>query len=107
MADQLSFLDHENEDDATASVAALPARWSSAASAGQPVQQSLFDEAIDMGPLMPEVPLPEGCRIVDDEAGMRAVAGELAAAGLFAFDTETDSLDVASANPVGISLSWC
>src|SRR6266542_288853 len=106
MADQLSFLDHENEDETSASPATAPARWTSAASSGQPVQQSLFDEVIDMGPLMPEVLLPPGCRIVDEEAGVREVAQQLAAAGMFAFDTETDSLDVTTANPVGISLSW-
>jgi DNA polymerase I len=106
MADQLSFLDHENEDETSAALATASARWATAASPGEPVQQSLFDEVIEMGPLMPEVPLPPGCRIVDEEAGVCGVAQQLAAAGTFAFDTETDSLDVMIANPVGISLSW-
>lgn len=104
MAKQLSLFDTEEP-------ATPPARDPSLAEnrpeSGQPLQGALFDEAFSGHFLMPEVPLEEGYRVVETEAGLRALAGELRAAGRFAFDTETTALDATSASLVGISLSCC
>ncbi|AIJ08174.1 MULTISPECIES: DNA polymerase I [Edwardsiella] len=59
----------------------------------------------------PAVPAPEvsvtltreGYQTILDEAALEALITRLRQAGSFAFDTETDSLDVLSANLVGIS----
>ncbi|AGH75487.1 DNA polymerase I [Edwardsiella piscicida] len=45
----------------------------------------------------------EGYQTILDEAALEALIARLRQAGCFAFDTETDSLDVLSANLVGIS----
>jgi len=68
-------------------------------------QGSLFDETFQLDVDFTEVPLPEGYRVAADEAAVAALAGELRAAGRFAFDTETDSLDPMRAQLIGLSFS--
>jgi DNA polymerase-1 len=103
MAEQLSLFDTEEP-------AGEPPRsqpLSSPSPCGEPAQGALFDESFGGHFLMPEVPLEEGCRVVETEAELAALVEELAAIGCFAFDTETSALDVTSAALVGISLcAW-
>src|SRR5947209_6943051 len=68
-------------------------------------QGSLFDASFQLDADFTEVPLPEGYRVADDEAAVAALAAELRAAGRFAFDTETDSLDPKRAALIGLSFS--
>lgn len=44
--------------------------------------------------------------LVDDEAGVRALAGTLSGLDAFCFDTETTGLDALEAELVGIAFSW-
>ena len=64
-------------------------------------QLSLFTE--DEGGA--ERDLPEGFRLVDTEDALQELIRELAAAPLFAFDTETTALDPMVAELVGLSFS--
>jgi DNA polymerase-1 len=68
-------------------------------------QGSLFDASFQLDADYAEVPLPEGYRAAADEAAVAELAGELRAAGCFALDTETDSLDPMRATLIGLSVS--
>lgn len=72
---------------------------------GSADQGSLFDASFQLDADFTEVPLPEGYRVADDEAAVAALAAELRAAGRFAFDTETDSLDPMRATLIGLSFA--
>jgi len=103
MAKQLSLFDTEEPAEEPARSQTL----SAPSPAGEPVQGALFDESFGGHFLMPEVPLEEGCRVVETEPDLQALVEELRAAGCFAFDTETSALDVTSAALVGISVcAW-
>src|SRR5438105_2102307 len=68
-------------------------------------QGSLFDASFQLDVDFTEVPLPEGYRVAADEAAVAELARELRAAGRFAFDTETDSLDPMRSQLIGLSFS--
>jgi DNA polymerase I len=102
MAKQLSLFGPEEPSDAPAP---SPTLAPTSLEPGQPVQGALFDDSFTGSLVLPDVPLEEGCRIVETEAELRALAAVLTDAGRFAYDTETSSLDVTSAALVGISLS--
>src|SRR5438094_464423 len=102
MAKQLSLFDTEEPSDAPVP---SPTLASPPLEPGQPVQGALFDESFTASLVLPEVPLAEGCRIVETEAELRELAATLASAARFAYDTETSNLDVTSAALVGISVA--
>jgi DNA polymerase-1 len=70
------------------------------------VQGSLLgDDAGEPGQRTAESNSQRDYQIVDTTAALSAMVEELHAAGSFAFDTETDSLDAMRANLVGLSFS--
>jgi DNA polymerase-1 len=100
MAKQLSLFGGAEPSEATASSLTSPST-----EPGAPVQGSLFDESFLGVTGLPEVELEAGYRIVESEEELHELAATLTAAGRFAYDTETDRLDVTSASLVGISLA--
>jgi DNA polymerase I len=108
MAKQKQLSIYDLLDDASDSRPGLPPGETAASPtlhADAEAQGSLFDASFQLDVDFTEVPLPEGYRVADDEAAVAALAKELRAAGRFAFDTETDSLDPLRATLIGISLS--
>jgi len=72
-------------------------------------QLSMFDAAMDVAPAastLGSLNLDKvQYQLVDDEAGMKALAEDLSQAGRFAFDTETSGLNAMEASLVGMSFS--
>ena len=72
-------------------------------------QLSMFDAAMDVAPAASTLGSLDLDKVqyelVDDEAGMKALAEVLSEAGRFAFDTETSGLNAMEASLVGMSFS--
>ncbi|AOV98423.1 DNA polymerase I [Edwardsiella hoshinae] len=83
---------------------ALDGSWLTSSVGGKSKQAKTSSEVlITPAPATTSTLSREGYQTILDEAALEALIARLEQAGSFAFDTETDSLDVLSANLVGIS----
>ncbi len=72
------------------------------------IQKSLFDDGVAKNPSVSQHAHLESVNYVcvDSEQKLDQLARSLAMQKVFAFDTETDGIDVINANLVGMSFSW-